>query len=119
MKYLQTATIIFFLLPCLSCNDVDKEGRITNLEREVEALKVKVNQLEARNDSFLNISLYQNRTTKKTSNSKPVMKQSSESKSFSTSNSTHYSGQCMAITKKGTRCKRAARSNGYCWQHGG
>ena len=29
------------------------------------------------------------------------------------------SSQCRAITKKGTRCSRAARSNGYCWQHGG
>ena len=28
-------------------------------------------------------------------------------------------GQCTAITKKGTRCKRAAGSNGRCWQHGG
>lgn len=28
-------------------------------------------------------------------------------------------GQCMATTKKGSRCKRSARSNGYCWQHGG
>jgi hypothetical protein len=27
--------------------------------------------------------------------------------------------QCKAITKKGTRCSRTARSNGYCWQHGG
>ena len=26
--------------------------------------------------------------------------------------------QCKAITKKGSRCKRAAGSNGYCWQHG-
>ncbi len=30
-----------------------------------------------------------------------------------------YSGQCNATTKKGTRCSRSARSNGYCWQHGG
>lgn len=30
-----------------------------------------------------------------------------------------YSSQCQATTKKGARCKRAARSNGYCWQHGG
>jgi hypothetical protein len=29
------------------------------------------------------------------------------------------STQCRAITKKGTRCTRTARSNGYCWQHGG
>lgn len=27
--------------------------------------------------------------------------------------------QCKAITKKGTRCSRNARNNGYCWQHGG
>lgn len=30
-----------------------------------------------------------------------------------------YDGQCTAITKKGTRCKRSARSGGRCWQHGG
>lgn len=29
------------------------------------------------------------------------------------------SSQCRAITKKGTRCSRNARSGGYCWQHGG
>lgn len=28
-------------------------------------------------------------------------------------------GQCTATTKKGARCKRTARSNGRCWQHGG
>lgn len=28
-------------------------------------------------------------------------------------------GQCNAITRKGRRCSRSARSNGYCWQHGG
>jgi|CXWL01.1.fsa_nt_gi hypothetical protein len=27
--------------------------------------------------------------------------------------------QCSAITKKGVRCSRPARSNGKCWQHGG
>lgn len=26
-------------------------------------------------------------------------------------------GRCQAITKKGTQCKRNARSNGYCYQH--
>ena len=29
------------------------------------------------------------------------------------------SGQCRAITKKGTRCSRNQKSGGYCWQHGG
>lgn len=27
--------------------------------------------------------------------------------------------QCSAITKKGARCSRNARSGGKCWQHGG
>ena len=27
------------------------------------------------------------------------------------------SGQCQATTQKGTRCKRNAKSSGYCWQH--
>jgi hypothetical protein len=27
--------------------------------------------------------------------------------------------QCTAITQKGVRCSRTARSNGKCWQHGG
>lgn len=28
-------------------------------------------------------------------------------------------GRCQAITKKGTQCKRKAKNNSYCWQHGG
>jgi hypothetical protein len=28
------------------------------------------------------------------------------------------SSHCLAITKKGTQCKRKAKTNGYCWQHG-
>lgn len=27
-------------------------------------------------------------------------------------------GHCQGITKKGTQCKRKAKTNGYCWQHG-
>lgn len=27
------------------------------------------------------------------------------------------SGQCAATTQKGTRCSRAAKYSGYCWQH--
>ena len=33
--------------------------------------------------------------------------------------STGYTGQCQAVTKKGMQCSRKAKSNGYCWQHGG
>ena len=50
---------------------------------------------------------------KKPTYSKPLS--SSEKKT-----STEYSsGQCQAVTKKGTQCSRKAKSNGYCWQHGG
>lgn len=34
-------------------------------------------------------------------------------------NEVKKSGQCSATTKKGTRCSRSSRSNGFCWQHGG
>ena len=33
--------------------------------------------------------------------------------------SSGVSHQCMATTKKGTRCKRMVRNGNYCWQHGG
>ena len=25
--------------------------------------------------------------------------------------------RCLALTKKGTQCKRAGKNHGYCWQH--
>jgi len=39
--------------------------------------------------------------------------------SASVSEPSQSKGQCTATTKKGARCKRTARSNGRCWQHGG
>ncbi|WP_160143902.1 DUF5763 domain-containing protein [Chryseolinea soli] len=38
-------------------------------------------------------------------------------KTDSTTNEKQASTQCTATTKAGTRCKRAASSNGRCWQH--
>ena len=32
-------------------------------------------------------------------------------------NSNSASSQCLATTKKGSRCSRLASSDGYCWQH--
>lgn len=40
-------------------------------------------------------------------------------KPLKTKNPSASSGQCKAITKKGTRCSRSVRSADYCWQHGG
>lgn len=44
---------------------------------------------------------------------------SSEKATTSQQTTTGGGGRCKAITKAGTRCSRSARSNGYCWQHGG
>lgn len=32
---------------------------------------------------------------------------------------TSQNNRCQGITKKGVQCKRKAKTNGYCWQHGG
>ncbi|WP_407946538.1 DUF5763 domain-containing protein [Pedobacter jejuensis] len=36
----------------------------------------------------------------------------------SSSKASTYVGQCKALTKKGSRCKRSGNGSGYCWQHG-
>lgn len=46
-------------------------------------------------------------------------KQGGAPQSSSNKSPAENNGQCKAITKKGSRCSRAAKSNGYCWQHGG
>ncbi len=51
------------------------------------------------------------------SNSNP--ENTSSAKTKKTDYTPSYSSQCAAITKKGYRCSRTARSGGYCWQHGG
>jgi hypothetical protein len=48
--------------------------------------------------------------TKSKDNTKPSTKPSTTATAIK---------QCKATTKKGTRCSRNERSNGYCWQHGG
>ncbi|WP_394341701.1 DUF5763 domain-containing protein [Pedobacter alluvionis] len=50
-------------------------------------------------------------------------KSSSNIKTFSSSKTSprqtaNYVGQCKALTKKGSRCKRNGSGSGYCWQHG-
>ena len=40
-----------------------------------------------------------------------------DSKNVNPIKTTKQISRCQAITKKGTQCKRAAKSNGYCWQH--
>ncbi|HEY5745781.1 MAG TPA: DUF5763 domain-containing protein [Chryseolinea sp.] len=43
--------------------------------------------------------------------------ENAKTKTDSTANEEQVSAPCSAMTKAGTRCKRAATSNGRCWQH--
>ena len=42
-----------------------------------------------------------------------------EVEGYSNKSTVSEDGHCQGITKKGTQCKRKAKNNGYCWQHGG
>src|SRR5690349_24025223 len=89
--------IMLILASCLNRN-VDENSE----------LKQRVTRLEQIIDSLIN---------RNNSNS-------AESSNLNTDNASSYgttqqTSRCQAITKKGTQCKRKARTNGYCWQHGG
>lgn len=82
------------------------EIRILELEKEVLLLKaakpVESNFRQAPNNRFLPDA----------AEAKP------ETGTGTTESSTLSDTQCRATTKKGTRCSRRAKSNGYCFQHG-
>jgi hypothetical protein len=50
---------------------------------------------------------------------KPNQKPNSPSTPREIPKQTPQTNRCSAITKAGTQCSRAPRSNGLCWQHGG
>lgn len=68
-------------------------------QTEVQAIKKEIQALEERLNAIENVS------PKKIETQSPPPASSG--------------GQCRATTKKKTRCSRTAKSNGYCWQHGG
>ena len=78
------------------------EANLKLLQYEVENLKSKTNTQEpsGRTNEVKDSKIEKNQFQAKPENS-------------------NYSGQCKATTKKGTKCSRTAKSNGYCWQHGG
>jgi outer membrane lipopolysaccharide assembly protein LptE/RlpB len=93
-------------------NDIaDIKNTLYNIQEALSKNKIKVKD---NSTSFTPLSQPSEKTQKKTPST--TKNNSTYSSSSTTKN---YSGQCMATTKKGTRCKRSARSNGYCWQHGG
>jgi Family of unknown function (DUF5763) len=109
---------IFIASFFVSCNN----NRVEKLESDVRELKQKVQVLENRVDSLSGGGRKENILLQSTTPKKITTKTTTKTRnSYGSSSSTksNYSSQCMATTKKGTRCSRKSRSNGYCWQHGG
>jgi len=77
-----------------SCNNSNGKSE------ELKQLDDKINHLEQRVDSL--------------TNTKTAISGDKTNTGTITEN-----GRCKGITKKGAQCKRKAKSNGYCWQHGG
>ena len=105
----------------LSTSTIKYENRIVDLGAKIEELRFEFNVLKRILDQYRNGESTSNSFTK--SNSSSTQKSSSTEES-STEKSVvkpknQSSSQCSATTKKGARCSRSARSNGYCWQHGG
>lgn len=131
---------LFLLLASFSsCNN--SKNNCSELKSENLTLRLKVDSLERLNkDLITQLQNSQTKIGKKANNKRPIKESSfstPKKKSYSSTNNSSttkstslysspkqnkpsaYSGQCRAITKKGTRCSRKARSGGYCWQHGG
>jgi len=88
---MKVLSVILLCIICCSCSDTDSK---TN------ELNQRVTRLEQRMDSLTNT---------KNENAGGYMNQ----------RATSQNDRCQGITKKGAQCKRKAKTNGYCWQHGG
>lgn len=77
-----------------SCNNSNGKSE------ELKQLDDKINHLKQRADSLTSTQTAISRDQPNTSTVKA-------------------NGRCQGITKKGAQCKRKAKPNGYCWQHGG
>lgn len=104
----------------LSTSIIKYENRILDLGAKIEDLRFEINVLKRILEQYRNGSTTNSSATTTTSSSpksssiEEITTEKSESKPKNQSTS-----QCSATTKKGTRCSRTARSNGFCWQHGG
>jgi Family of unknown function (DUF5763) len=99
MKLFAVCSLSLLLFSCYH-NGSDRE--------EIDRLKQRIISLEQKVDALTNSS-----TVPPNGFSK---RNSSGTSSYSAPVS---SNRCLALTKKGSQCKRKAKGNGYCWQHGG
>jgi uncharacterized phage infection (PIP) family protein YhgE len=95
---------------------------LTNLEKYLRSNNFDLNQSidklnKAIGDLSNKLSDSRNGVQNSTINNKEV--QNTDNSNTKDKVENNYVGQCKGVTKKGTRCSRAGKSNGYCWQHGG
>ncbi|HMK04168.1 MAG TPA: hypothetical protein VK489_08255 [Ferruginibacter sp.] len=99
---MKVISILFLSLILCSCyNNENRSEKIDELNR-------RITRLEQRIDSLLGIQ----------NNGSSGLDIKSKDNSGSYGN-TAVSGRCQSITKKGSQCRRKAKANGHCWQHGG
>ena len=132
MKYL--FIIAALSLTFLSCqpnfSDPELEDRIELLENRVKQLEEQLRILKTNlsasspyrrgpeEDNTFPVNTDVNTTTEPPAIPRKKSNVYSESRNNSSrTNSSPW--RCQATTRKGTQCKRSARSGGYCWQHGG
>jgi Family of unknown function (DUF5763) len=127
MKY--TFILLMLVYNAIGCTSPDNASvngaHIQALDQRITLLEGRIDQLS---EQISKLHLAKNYSNKKQSKRAegisllvaPVRPVENQAHVSSMNNERTYSDyQCAAITKKGTRCKRTARSNGYCWQHGG
>lgn len=96
------------------------ENSNKNLTTQLQKNGAKVAKKQSKKNKIsYNPSLSESKQQSNTSSNNSAAQSSSLYSTPRQKKSSSYSGQCMAITKKGTRCSRNARSGRYCWQHGG
>jgi hypothetical protein len=99
MKMIFTCCVLLLLASCFSRD---------NSNRETDQLNWRITILEQRLDSLTN-----------SRNTNPFGLNNKNNQDAVSYGPSPANWRCHAITKKGTQCKRTAKNNSYCWQHGG
>ena len=90
---MKTIAFMWLSLLLFSCAGINRETEINQLKQRITLLEQRIDSLiSSRNGHDMNGGTF----------------------SYYTG-----SGLCQAITKKGNHCRRKARNNNHCWQHGG
>lgn len=126
--FLLNTLLVFFYQLEVNAQAYPKDDAFSNLELEIRKIKMEHSK---------EVKFFENRILELSTkvenlnfelrllNDKLEKLKYSSTGNESTSENSSYDprgqsvSRCSANTKKGTRCSRNARSNGFCWQHGG